>query len=239
VLPGLASFETMTFLHSYALLDRPEVALGRVEGNPFRQHIDEVCRAAGADFLVNALLDRERRITGLFAGDVREAFLAGCARAAQNQVLSLDRRADLVVTTGGGHPLDQTLYQASKALLTARDMVRPGGTVLLVAGCGEGLGGKEFCEVVRRSGSPAGFRERYGNPDNFVIDQWGAQAFFRTLEQTGPVLLYAPCLCRDEVESFGLTWVEDLDTTLAQALQTHEIAYVVPEGPYLSARADG
>lgn len=236
VLPGLASRETVTFMHSYALLARPEVALGRVEGNPFRQHVDTVCRAAGADFLVNVLIDRNRRITGIFAGGVREAFRAGCAEAAEQQLLPLERRADLVITTGGGYPLDQTLYQAIKGLVAAREMVRPGGTVLLVAGCEEGFGGTGFAEILRASGSPEGFRRRHGDPARFAMDQWGAQAFFQTLEHAGPVLLYAPGLRREEVEAVGLVKVDDLGAAVAEALAADDAIYVVPEGPYVTAR---
>ncbi|MBI5014708.1 MAG: nickel-dependent lactate racemase [Deltaproteobacteria bacterium] len=235
VLPGLASFETMTFLHSFALPDRPEVALGRVEGNPFRDHVDAVCAAAGVDFLVNAVLDRGRRITGLFAGDVREAFRAGCRVAAAHQLLSAERAADLVLTTGGGHPLDQTLYQATKGLSAVEAVLRPGGTLVLVAGCGEGLGGPGFCEVVRRSGTPAGFRARYGDPAAFTIDQWAAQAFFRSLEHAGRVLLFAPALSCEEVASVGLTKIDDLDAVVTGALNAGETVYLVPEGPYVSA----
>lgn len=236
VLPGLASFETMAFLHSYALLERPGVAIGRVEGNPFRDHIDHVCGAVGVDFAVNVLLDRERHIAGLFAGDVREAFRVGCRRAGEHQFLTATRPADLVVTCGGGYPLDQTFYQATKGLLAAQELVRPGGTMLLVAGCAEGLGGAEFCEVLRRSGTAAGFRARYADPDHFTIDQWGAQAFFRTLEHAGTVLVYAPGLRREDVEPLGVTWVEEPEAAVAQALEICETAYVVPEGPYVSAR---
>lgn len=235
IAPGLASFRTVEFLHSYALLARPGVALGRVEGNPFREHLDRVCAAAGADFLVNAVIDRGRRVAGWFAGHPRAAFLAGCDLAARHRIVPIDRPADLVVTTGGGHPLDQSLYQASKGLVTARTMVRPGGVVLLVAGCAEGLGGVGFGRVLREAGSPAGFRARYADPARFAEDQWAAQAYFRTLEHASKVLLCSPGLGREEAAAVGLELVDDLDRTVADLLTGGKTALLAPDGPYVSA----
>ncbi|MHB8765548.1 MAG: lactate racemase domain-containing protein, partial [Deferrisomatales bacterium] len=236
IAPGLASFATMKFLHSYALLARPEVELGRVEGNPFREHLDRVRAAAGADFLVNAVIDGQRRIVGLFAGHPCQAFRAGCDLAARHQIAVLDRLADLVVTTGGGHPLDRSLYQASKGLVTACTMVRPGGTVVLVADCTEGLGSGGFAEVLRTARTPAGFRALYSDPARFTVDQWAAQAFFRALEHAGRVLLCSPGLSREESAAVGLEGLDDLDRAVAHTLAGGGTVVVAPEGPYVSAR---
>jgi nickel-dependent lactate racemase len=234
VLPGIASFGSMAYMHSYALLDQPGVACGSVAGNPFREDVDRICRAAGADFLVNTTIDAARRITGWFVGDVREAFRRGCDVAAEHQVLPIEVPADLVITTGGGYPLDQTFHQACKGLVSAREMVRAGGTLALAAECTEGLGGAAFCEVVRTSGSAAGFRKHYADPSRFAQDQWTAQAFFQTLEHTGRVALHAPSLPANEVLAFGLEPVADLDGLLETSLREGERVYVVPEGPYVT-----
>ena len=96
----------------------------RLEGNPFRQYIDRVCEAAGVDFIVNVTIDRAKRPSGFFAGDVRLAYAEGCRQAASHAIVHLDEPADLVITTGGGYPLDATLYQSTKGLLAAKEIVR-------------------------------------------------------------------------------------------------------------------
>lgn len=234
VVPGLASFETMAFLHSYAMVERLEGALGRVRGNPFRAHVHRACRLAGVDFIVNVLVDRDRRIGCVVAGDVEEAFLAGCEAAGRHQTVRVERPADLVLTTGGGAPLDRSFYQANKGLVAARGFLRPGGTLALVAGCEEGLGAPGFVEVVRRSGSAAGFRERYGRPEHFTADQWAAQAVFQTLEHAGRTLVYAPGLSRQELAFLGIEKVEDPSALEAEIEASEGRVCLVPEGPYVS-----
>jgi lactate racemase len=233
ILPGISSFATMKFMHSYALVDHPQVGIGRLEDNPFRHYVDQVSRAAGADFILNVVLDAERRITGVFAGEVRQAHRLGCSFAEQHAILRLERQADLLVTTGGGAPLDNTLYQAIKGMGAARNMVHPGGTIVLVAGCREGLGSRHYCDLIQSVASPQAFRQRYSDPENFVIDQWGAQKYFQSIEHVDTVYLYSPHLTQEQIAPFGMTRLDDLHAGLERLFATHRSAYVVPEGPYI------
>ena len=93
--------------------------------------------------------------------------------------------------------------------------------------------------MVRLCATPQGFRERHADPANFVIDQWGAQAYFQCLEHLGRVLVYAPGLPAQEARSFGLEYVENLPFTVAQLCATHRRVAVMPEGPYLSPLLTG
>ncbi|MDF1553375.1 MAG: nickel-dependent lactate racemase [Deferrisomatales bacterium] len=233
ILPGLASFETMTHMHGFAMVAHPGVDVARLDGNPFRDHIDAVSRAVGAEFIVNVALDRERRATGVFAGHVREAHRAGCRLVEQHVVVRMTEPADLVVTSGGGFPYDATLYQATKGLFAARHLVRKGGTILFVAGCEEGLGSGSFANLVRSVGTPEAFRARYRDPANFVIDQWAVQAYFQVRERAGRILFHSPHLTRDAVEPFGLSATDDPSAELARLLPSHPRTCVVPEGPHL------
>ena len=233
ILPGLASFETMTHMHSFAMVEHPGVDVARLDGNPFRDHVDAVSRAVGVEFIVNVALDRERRATGVFAGDVWEAHRAGCRVVEGHAAVRVDEPADLVVTTGGGHPTDATLYMAVKGLFAARNLMKPGGTILFVAGCEEGLGSASFGNLVRSVGTPEAFRARYRDPAHFVIDQWAVQAYFQVQERAGRILFHCPHLSRDTVEPFGLIPVADPSAEFARLLPTHPRVYVVPEGPHL------
>jgi nickel-dependent lactate racemase len=233
ILPGLAGLASMKHMHSFAMVDDPRLASARLEGNPFQEQVQRVGRRAGLDFLLNVVIDRERRPVGVFAGSFPAAFDQGCALAARQTVIKVERPFDLVVTSGGGHPLDATLYQASKGLMAARTIARPGGAVLWVAGCAEGLGGEEYCRMVSGCASLAGFRAVYGDPDNFAVDQWGAQVYFQCLEHLGRVLLYSPGLGASQARSFGLEWVDELPAAWERLLASHRRVAVMPEGPYL------
>ncbi|MBU1273777.1 MAG: nickel-dependent lactate racemase [Proteobacteria bacterium] len=239
ILPGLASLESMKFMHSFEMINHPGLRSGGLENNPFQEQVGRVARAAGLDFMLNVVIDRRRRPLGVFAGAFPEAFLHGCALAARQTVAPVDEPYDLVITSGGGHPLDATLYQASKGLLAAKAITRPGGTVLWITECAQGLGGEDYCRMVRGCATPRGFKAKHGDPANFVVDQWGAQAYFQCLEHLGRVLLYAPGLQADEARSFGLEWVEDLPAALAELCAGHTRVAVMPEGPYLSPLLTG
>ena len=233
ILPGLASFETMKFMHSFAMVDHPGVANARTEGNPFAEYVVQAAQASGADFLVNVTLDKAKEISGVFCGELIPAHRAGCAAAAKSAVARVGQPADLALTTGGGFPLDATLYQSSKGLAAVAEAIRPGGTIIWVSGCQEGLGGQEFQDLVGSVSGPGDFRRVYSRPENFVIDQWGAQVFFQVLEKAGQILLFCPNLSQEQIAPFGLTKIDDLQAALDRHLERGDRICLNPQGPYL------
>ncbi len=236
ILPGISSFETMKFMHSFALVDHPDVATAKVENNPFRMHVNSICEQAGVDFIVNVIIDHAKQPTHVFAGDFKAAFAAGCQVAEQHAVVHVGTPADLVITSGGGYPLDATFYQSTKGLIAAGEIVRPGGTILIVSGSSEGLGSESYRNIIASAkGSPQEFRNIYSDPDNFVVDQWGAQVYFQTLERAGRILLYSPNLSQEQVDPFAITLVTDLEQTLSDLCAQSNSIYVVPEGPYVAS----
>lgn len=233
ILPGLASLESMRHMHSFAMVDDPRLGAARITGNPFQDQVRRVAARTGLDFMLNVVIGQEREILGVFAGSFPAAFDQGCALAARQMVVRVNEPFDLVVTGSGGHPLDATLYQSSKGLIAARAVTRPGGAVLWVAGCAEGMGSAEYCDMVATCATPQGFRERHAHPRHFVVDQWGAQVYFQCLEHLGRVLLHSPGIAPGQAASFGLTHAPDLARDWQDLLATHARVAVMPEGPYL------
>ena len=101
---------------------------------------------AGVDFNLNVAIDKQRRITGVFGGDMVESHRVGAEFVEKQAKVTLPAPADAVVVSSAGYPLDTTFYQAIKGLLTAVEIVRPGGSILLVAACSEGIGSKPFTD---------------------------------------------------------------------------------------------
>ena len=233
ILPGIASFETMTFMHSFRVIDQLEKATCRLEENIFHRYASEVAKKAGVDFIVNVVIDRERNLSGVFAGHFHKAHLAGCEMVVHHAVTELEQPADLVITSAGGYPLDATFYQVSKCLTGARDILRKGGTILVLCGCEEGLGSEEFTAIMHNTPSPADFNARHHDPDNFVIDQWCAQNIYQALDHAGRVYIYSPGLSEDEIRRFGGIKVEDCQATVETLLASHRQVVVIPEGPYV------
>jgi nickel-dependent lactate racemase len=233
ILPGISSFETMKFMHSYKMIDHPKVTNCLLEGNPFHEYGIRVTESVGADFILNAVINREREVAGVFAGHYNYAHLAGCDLVYRQAAVTLDHRFDMVITSGGGYPLDATFYQISKALICAMDILKKGGTIVVTCECREGLGSPEFCGIVRSVCSPKEFSNGYRNPGNFVIDQWCAQNIYQVLDYAGEVYIHSAGLSHGDIQKMGGIKIDDVQATVKRLLQSHPVTAVVPDGPYV------
>jgi lactate racemase len=233
ILPGISSFETMKLMHSYRMIDHPRVTNCVLDGNPFHEHGLRICELAGVDFILNVALNKRREIGGVFAGHHDRAHRAGCDLVARHSTMAVDEPFDLVVTSGGGFPLDATFYQISKALTCAKNVLRKGGTIVVACGCQEGLGSKEFSGIMRGVGSLAEFRTRHENPKDFVIDQWCAQGIYQALDHAAEVHVYSPGLAAEDIRKMGAIPVADLKQTVRTLAARHARVAFSPEGPYV------
>jgi nickel-dependent lactate racemase len=233
ILPGISSLETMKFMHSYKMIDDPMVTNCVLEGNPFHEYGIRVAELAGADFILNVAINKERKVSGVFAGHYKHAHLAGCDLVYRHSAVPVDGLMDLVITSGGGSPLDATFYQISKALICAKNILKRGGTIVVTCECPEGLGSIEFCGIMRSVCSPREFFEGYCDPKNFVFDQWCAQNIYQVLDYAGKVYIYSPGLSHEDVMKMGAIKIENVQSTVTKLLDSHGRAAVVPDGPYV------
>ena len=236
ILPGISSFETMKFMHSFEMINHPGVTNCLLEGNPFHEYGIRVCELARPDFILNVVINKKRELAGIFAGDYNHAHLAGCQMVSEHAMVPVDQRADMVITSGGGLPLDATFYQISKALICARNILKPGGTIVVACQCREGLGNPEFCSIMRSTCDFQEFTKCYGDPKDFVIDQWCAQNIFQAADHAGKIYIYSSGLTHGDVEKMGALKIENLQQTVDELLKTHPETVVVPEGPYVVGR---
>ena len=160
IMPGVSTRDAIQTNHSKMVLDAARA--GNLLENPLRQDIEEAAAMVGVDFILNVVLDEEKKIVKAVAGDLRRAHEAGCAFLDQLYKIRIPARADIVVTTPGGFPKDINLYQAQKALDNAKHAVRDGGIIILAASCREGLGEKVFEQWMLDSPSPEAMIERIG-----------------------------------------------------------------------------
>ena len=233
ILPGISSFQTMTFMHSYQVIDQLQQANCRLENNIFHDYAMEVTEKAGVDFILNVVINKERDLAGVFGGHYEKAHRAGCDLVVKHAVTELEGKVDLVITSAGGYPLDASFYQVSKCLTSARDILKDNGTIFVICGCEEGLGNEEFCTIMRSHPTPEAFNAHHSDPANFVIDQWCAQNIYQALAQAGKIYVYSPGLSDDDVGRFGGIKVQDCQQTVDMLLKSHSKVVVIPEGPYV------
>lgn len=148
VLPGVSSSETIQ--HNHAMILHPRARTGILEGNPIHEDMVEAARLAEVDYILNVVTNRKGEVVQAFAGDLEQAFHKGVKLVEEMCKVSIDRRADIVVVSSGGHPSDIDLYQAYKAVDNALDIVKRGGVIVLVAECPEGYGNEVFYEWVMK-----------------------------------------------------------------------------------------
>ena len=184
VLPGVASRETVLANHCSEFIADPHARTGVLEGNPIHRDMVWAARKAKLAFIVNVVINEKKEAIFAVAGDMEKAHQAGC-----DFLSSLCRvkakPADIVITTNGGYPLDQNIYQAVKGMTAAEATVKPGGVIIMLARSDDGHGGEAFYRQMADEPdiekTLAQFMRRGRNET--LRDQWQTQIFIRVLRR--------------------------------------------------------
>jgi nickel-dependent lactate racemase len=234
VAPGCAGVETMRSLHGAAMLEA-NIGPGLIDDNPFHAELVGIARRVGVDCMCDVTIDRSRRLTGVYAGDLEQAHAAG-VRAVEARVRAeLDRPADVVLTSAAGFPLDDTYYQSIKGMVAALNIVRRGGTIILAAAIGEGIGSAEFQRLLAETATPDAFMARITRPDFFTIDQWMLQHLCQVRRKAEVIVVSHGLAARPPTNLLA-----EQAPTVEEALARCRVRYgarphvaVLPEGPYV------
>lgn len=232
ILPGICSAETVNENHSFKAVSHPKSASGVMEGNPINEDMVVAARRAGVDFIFNVTLDHSRRISAAFAGDLVEAHETGVAFLSGE--LQCDAvQGDIVVTSNGGYPLDQNLYQTPKAVTTAEKCAGDDGVIIMFAAMSDGIGGEHF-EQVMRWGTPVEIEARMKTipPKETIPEMWCAQAYARIL-QKHPVILVTDYPDHNAIRDMNLIPAKTAEEALAVAFELKgrdASVVVIPDG---------
>ncbi len=234
IAPGLAGERTIKRLHSPFFMRDPRVIEGSYPDNPLHRELLEIARMARHDFIVDVALTRDRSIAGVFAGAPEAAHAAGVDFVRQSTLAPVADPVDAVITTGGGYPLDLTYYQCIKGVTAASHILKPGGKMLLLAACREGVGSPEFHQIVRRypdwKACLDGLADR-----PVIIDQWQLEKLALVARQAE--ILW--CVPGVPAEDRPFLWGQSFDDpqqavdTLASQLPPSASVAIIPEGPYV------
>ena len=183
VLPGVAARKTVLGNHCAAFIASENARTGRLEDNPINIDMEAAARMAKLAFIVNVVINEDRRIIRVCAGDPILAHHVGCSFLGVLCCAKFREEADIVISTNGGYPLDQNVYQAVKGMTAAEKAVKPGGVIIMCAATNDGHGGESFYRMISEAESPEDFLEEVvkRSPDETLPDQWEAQIFFRIL----------------------------------------------------------
>lgn len=182
ILPGVSSAETVMANHCSKFIDSPNARTGILDGNPIHKDMVFAAKTLKLAFIVNVVLDENKKVIRAYAGDFDQAHREGCRFV--DKLSGVDAiPADIVISTNGGYPLDQNIYQSVKGMTAAEATCNPGGVIIMVAECGQGHGGQSLYDTF------AGGRDKNEIMKQFldtpmektIPDQWEAQILCRIL----------------------------------------------------------
>jgi nickel-dependent lactate racemase len=233
VVPAIAGMKTIQHFHRAMLIAHPNSTWGDLETNPLQALTREMSAMCPPDFMVNVTLNLEKQITGVFAGDMLAAHVAGCKKAAVDAVVQVNRAFPVVVTTNSGYPLDQNFYQTIKGISAAARIVAPGGAIVVASECRNGMPPEgEFRSIMA---DPRGSKELLQailKEKNTRHDQWQAQTMLQCL-QKARVVLYSGLSPADQAATraeISKNLNATLDELQAAAIGKLPVA-VLPMGP--------
>ncbi len=232
ILPGICNAATVNENHSYKAISSPYSITGVLEHNPI--HEDMVCaaRAVNVQFILNVALNGEKKVIAAFAGDLEQAHASGVSFVRQlAQCPSVS--GDIVITSNGGYPLDQNLYQSPKAVATAEACCAEGGVIIMCASCFDGMGGTHFEKLIVR-GSVDEIDSYLSTipPKETIPEQWCAQIYSRILKKH-KVILVTTYLDHELVRRANMIPASSPDEALAMAYEMKgkdARVVVIPDG---------
>lgn len=233
VFPAIADIDSIMHYHRAQVIGDPASTWGVLDGNPTQEQIRTNGALVPVDFLVNLTLNRDRKITRFFCGDVMQAHHAGCAFAKATAMVACERPFPVVVTTNSGYPLDQNLYQAVKGMSAAAQIVEQDGFIVQAARCNDGFPAHgNFRKLLFDHQSPRALLDTITGSGFSMVDQWEAQ-LLATIALNARVGLFSE-LDPADVMRAHLEPVADVAARLGDELARRgkdvPIA-VLPEGP--------
>ena len=231
VAPGLAGFPTIMRLHDATMIGHPKARFAITAGNPIHDAIREIARMSGVDFSVDVTINRDHRITSVYAGELFAVHEAACAVSRRLAMQPVKAPFDVVLTTNSGYPLDQNLYQSVKGMSAAAQVVRDGGKIICAAECSDGVPEHgQYRDILASCDSPAellqmiqdpGYKERH--------DQWQAQIQAQ-IQLKADVYLKSGFLSEQQVHDAHLKSVDCIEDAINDSGSGASIC-VLPEGP--------
>jgi lactate racemase len=232
IFPAIADIDAIKHYHRAQVIGDPLSTWGVLDRNPTQAQIRANGSLVPVDFCVNVTQNRRREITGYFCGEVLAAHAAGCAFAKRTAMVACAEPFPIVITTNGGFPLDQNLYQTVKGMSAAAQIVTPGGLILTAAECSDGFPDHgNFRQFLFSHSSAAAMLETIDRAPSPILDQWQVQLFALILKRAR-VALHSS-LGAEDVRRAHLEPTPDINDRVRTELgKLGDVPIaVLPEGP--------
>ena len=230
ILPGIAGLETIKHNHAYSLapdkfITNPEIGNGVLDGNPLNEDMLEAAAMMKNLFMITLVTDAEFRLASIFAGHWRKSWEAACDEVRRIYTVPIKEKADVVITSCGGFPKDESLYQGTKAVDNVISALKDGGTLILLLEGRNGGGSPDYFDWIKPLVNGTFEKELR---ENFTV---GGYIFFLNCEQASRfnILMYSS-IPAETVKPMGIKAYDDLDKLLSDADLEGKSIYVIPTG---------
>lgn len=222
VLPGVCDRVTVLGNHCSRFIDSPFARTGILERNPIQDDITASIELAKLAYIVNVVINDKKEVLAAFAGDPVAAHQSGCdflRRSCRVQAAF----ADIVITTNGGAPLDQNVYQCVKGLATAEETAKPGAVLIISAECLDGVGADGFYESLQQSEDINTLYDQILNTpqEKTIIDQWQTQILARIMKKHRVIFVTRP-ENKNLILDMKLGYAESLEEAVSVALSNFD-----------------
>lgn len=233
VLPGIAARETVLANHCSEFIAHPCARTGILESNPIHADMLWAAKQAKLRYVVNVVLNGEKQVIYAVAGELEAAHKKGTDFLSSLCGVETEP-ADIVISTNGGYPLDQNVYQAVKGMTAAEAAVKEGGVIIMLADSSDGLGGDHFYHQLADEKDINKTMELFlsRSRNETVPDQWQSQIFIRILQKA--TVIYISQMDDAIVEAMHMIPAKDLTDAMEKAMKL-----VRKENPAITAIPDG
>jgi nickel-dependent lactate racemase len=234
ILPGVTATKTVYQNHGYKMIAHPKADYGILDGNPVHEDMVEASKMVkNYRFILHVILDKRKRVVDVVAGDPYKAHRVGVEVYDRYARVSVPYLGDIVVVTNGGYPLDRDLYQAVKGMCTGSRVAKPGGVVITLAECRDGVGHESFREIASLDKDPKKILE-YIARNEPLRDQWEVQKLEQVLLKN-KVIVVTKNIKHSVLEEMNLIPASTPEEALEIACRLTECNRIVaiPEGPYV------
>lgn len=233
IMPGIAGIETIQTFHNAQMIGDPRSTWGNLEDNPVQNMAREVNKMCKPHFMLNVALNKDKKITAAFGGEVFEAHKQGCAYVKEHAMFKCDHRFDVVIASNSGYPLDQNLYQTVKGMSAASKVVKKGGNIIMVSECADGFPDHgQFAEIFKMADTPQGILDLIHDPNFAEVDQWQVQKQ-ASIQTFANVYVYSE-LTDQQLKDSMLNPTSNIEQTLQDLEQSFGRPLtigVMPQGP--------
>ena len=217
ILPGVADAVTVMGNHCSKFIDSPYSHTGILDHNPMHEDMLAAARMAKLAYIVNVVIDEDKKTVAAFAGNFETAHRRGCDFIA-DYVCVKPAYADIVITTNGGYPLDQNAYQSPKGMTAGEATAKDGAVIIMLASCSDGTGGDFFYHIIADEPDiETAYQKFLATPqEKTAPDQWCSQILARIVRKY-KVIFVANEDQKDMIEGLKMEYAPSLEAAYKRA----------------------